>query len=159
MLQTICSKQFGYKYAPNNSDIFENILYFRKYPLFSKISYFRKYPRIRGSRCWCRRKRCAPLGDVVPGVRLTDTASRVSTGEGFGARHHSMRIAAEIVWRPGLPTTRWVFGGRGGGGFGAPSGARCRSVRGEARELSHAPAKMQTVGQAPGRSEVAYPRG
>ena len=55
---------------------------------------------------------------MVPGMRLMDTVSRVSTGEGFGARHHSMCIAAEIDWRPGLPTATWVFAGRGGGGFG-----------------------------------------
>jgi hypothetical protein len=48
-----------------------------------------------------------------------DAASRVSPCKGCGARHHSMRIAAEIEWRPGLPIATWVFAGRGGGGFGA----------------------------------------
>ena len=52
-------------------------------------------------------------------MRLMDAVSRVSPCKGFGARHHSMRIAAEIEWRPGLPIATWVFAGRGGGGFGA----------------------------------------
>ena len=54
-------------------------------------------------------------------MRLMDAASRASPCKGFGARHHNMRIAAEIEWRPGLPIATWVFAGRGGGGFGARS--------------------------------------